>query len=244
MFHYCVYNSLPVVSILSQIISLHTLPLYDFRSVTLSIYFSLLLPSILLPPVFPPKSCTHSSLLSHMYYMPCLSLPCWFDHSNIGWAVQMIQFILSNFLQSSHTSPLAQIFSSAPWLHSPSAYIPPLIKPQKFHTQTKQVILQMYILRIVFSESRGETGGLKIIQEQARIKYNLLLICFWMQFQFVSYNSQIQWKTAVQVCNIMKNCQNSKYALQRALHVVTTASRIQHTFFWVSHYNYCQGRCL
>jgi len=38
-------------------------------------------------------------------------------------------------------------------------------------------------------------------------------------------------KTAVQVCNIVKNCQNSKYSLQPALQVVTIASRIQHTFY-------------
>jgi len=77
-----------------------------FRSVTLSIYFYLLLPSTLLPPVFPPKSCMHFSPPIHLLHA-LLSLPCWFDHSNIGWAVQTIQFI-------QQLSPAFSYFSTGP----------------------------------------------------------------------------------------------------------------------------------
>jgi hypothetical protein len=72
--------------------------------------------------------------------MPCQSYSSWFNHPyNIWWGVQIINFLIMWSTLLPVTLPFkAQISSSAPDSHTPSAYIPPWMWATKFHTHTKQ----------------------------------------------------------------------------------------------------------
>jgi hypothetical protein len=74
-----------------------------------------------------------------MCYIPCPSDPPWLGHSNYTRRrVQVMNGLyeaFSSFL-SLHCSSVP-IFSSAPCTQTPSAYVPPLMSENKFHTYTK-----------------------------------------------------------------------------------------------------------
>jgi hypothetical protein len=100
------------------------------------------LPSALLPSGFPIK------------ILQCFSSPLWVtcpniivsipDHpNNIWWGEKIMKILLCNLLVSCHFHPLeAQESSSAPYFHTPSAYVLSLMRETKDHAHIKQAKLQ------------------------------------------------------------------------------------------------------
>ena len=133
---------LPTVPILTQISPVHVLHPTSWRSILiLSAHLHLGLPSGLFPSGFPTKTPVCTSPRSHMCYMPCPSHSSQFDHpSNIWRGVEIIKLPMLWFFYIPllpHPSE-AQIFSSVPYSHTPSAYVHPSLLLTMLNTQTKQ----------------------------------------------------------------------------------------------------------
>jgi len=93
--HYCIHKCPPPVPILSQLDPVHTTPHF------LKIHLNIILPSAPASPhwslslQFPHQIPVHGSPLPHMRHRPHQSHSSWFYHShNIGWAVQIIKFLI------------------------------------------------------------------------------------------------------------------------------------------------------
>ena len=119
--HYCIQNSPPPVSILSQLDPVHT-PISHF----LMIHLNIILPSTpgsakwslsLYTPLLSPLRATCPA---HLILVNC-------HPKHTGSGVQIIKFLM-----------YAQIFSSTPSSPTPTAYIPLSMWATEFHTHTKQ----------------------------------------------------------------------------------------------------------
>jgi len=91
--HYCVHNSLPV---LSQMQAVHSFPPYFPK-----IHSNIIFPSTSrssswsLPFRFCDQNLICISYISHVCYMPSLFHPPWLDYSNnIWWSVQVVKLLI------------------------------------------------------------------------------------------------------------------------------------------------------
>jgi hypothetical protein len=77
---------------------------------------------------------------------------------NSEWGIQIMELLMKKF------SPLpcylvpfwAQIFSSTPYSHTPSAYVPPSTSATKFYTHTKQQANYNSVYLNLFLDSKLE----------------------------------------------------------------------------------------
>jgi hypothetical protein len=124
--------------------SIKSIPLHptSWRStIPLSSHLGLGFPSGSFPQVSPLKPFVNLSPPPHVLHAPDHFF-FWFDHpQNIGWAIQIIKFLICRFLHSPVTSfLLAQIFASTPNSQTTLAYVTPSKWAAKLHNHTKQQV--------------------------------------------------------------------------------------------------------
>jgi hypothetical protein len=101
--HYRIHKSHTLVPVLSQINSIHNIPVYLSK-----IHFNIVHPPTSLSPQWSLSfllSNQHPiciSLRPHSCYMPCQSHPPWLDHSNYTWRrVKVMKFLVMQFSPAS-----------------------------------------------------------------------------------------------------------------------------------------------
>jgi len=147
--HYRINNSPPPVRILRQLDQVHVSTSHFLKDsiLILSSHLSLGLPSGLFRSGFPTKT-LYTPLFSPIR-ATCpahLILLGFITRIIFGEEYKSLSSSLCSFLYSPVTSPSsAQIFFSAPYSQTPSAYVPTSIWATKFHTHTKQAKLQTFV---------------------------------------------------------------------------------------------------
>ena len=139
--HYCIHNCPPPVPILNQLDPVHT-PTTHFLKIRLNIILSSTPGSpkwslfLRLPHHNPVYA---SSLPIHATCHAYLILPDSITRTIFGEDYRSLSSSLCSFLHSLVTSSLlAQMFSSAPYSQTPSAYVSPSMSATKFYSHTKQ----------------------------------------------------------------------------------------------------------
>ena len=88
----------------------------------------------------PHQNSVYTSPVSHTCHVPHPS-PLFYHPNSIWWGVQIIKLLIMQSFRSPVTFGFLkpnEVFTSAPWSQTSSAYVPPSLRTTMFHTHTQQ----------------------------------------------------------------------------------------------------------